>query len=57
MAHYRIYTLDRQNKVVSGFDISLDDDQEAVALLHAIWASGEQVEVWRGTFKLCFTAP
>ena len=56
MPHYRLYTLDLDNNVLFGSDFIGRDDQEALAVLHAIWAAGDRAEIWRGATQLRFTA-
>ena len=52
MPHYRLYTLDSNDKIISGFDHNCEDDQAAIALVRETWAGGQPAEIWHGTAKL-----
>ena len=56
MPHYRLYALDLDNNVLFGSGFIGRNDQEALAVLHAVWAAGDRAEIWRGATQLRFTA-
>ena len=50
--HYRLYTLDGEDKIVLASDYDCETDQEAIALAQGIWAGGGRAEIWRSRKKL-----
>lgn len=54
MPTYRIYRLDVAGHIVgAGSDVECADDDDAFNFACALVATGNHVEVWRGTKKVC----
>ncbi len=46
VADYRIYELDRNGHIVSGCDITCEDDEEACRFVLEMLEPGSQAEIW-----------